>query len=119
MNWNTAITALGFLFAIVSFRADHTRRKKQATVEHMKTISDQYHNKWRWLTDLLFEGDDTKNLTEEKAREIKNDEIIDTRDNKNRSVKSDVRDLLSLFEHLSVAITLQRHLTHGLPYMLF
>jgi hypothetical protein len=70
----------------------------------MKSISDQYHNKWRWLTDLLLGEDDKANITKGQAQKIKNDEIKKPGGENNHSVKADVRDLLSLFEHLSVAV---------------
>jgi predicted nucleic acid-binding Zn-ribbon protein len=90
--FNCGIALISFataLFAIFSFRADHDRRRKQATIEQMLDVRNEYRDKWD-----KFRENGEKAISKKEAREI--DETPERR--------KQVEDILSLFEHLSTGV---------------
>ena len=91
-NINSVIQIVMFLvisgqlyFLYKTYKADHERRKKQATVEYINSIRSDY----RALNDKLNDKFST--------HPIKMDEIDDV-------MKRDIKQLLSILEHLSVGV---------------
>lgn len=68
-----------------SFRADHERRKKQSTIEYINTIRTSYKELTNELIDKF--GDNAINLSEIDAE-----------------TKNNIKQLLSILEHMSVGI---------------
>ncbi|MCK5728227.1 MAG: DUF4760 domain-containing protein [Methylococcales bacterium] len=68
-----------------TYRADHERRKKQATIEYLNSIRSDY----RTLNDKLIDKFST--------HPIKLDDI-------DEKMKKDIKQLLSILEHLSVGV---------------
>jgi hypothetical protein len=69
----------------ITYKSDHERRKKQSTIEYINQIRDKY----RPLSIKLSNKFDTNTINLEQ---IDND------------IKSDIRELLSVMEHMSVGI---------------
>lgn len=96
---NSVIALISFataLFAIFSFRADHDRRRKQATIEQMLDVRSEYRDKWYKFRESSEGGEDDREdaITKDEAREI----------DKTPERRKQVEDILSLFEHLSTGV---------------
>jgi hypothetical protein len=89
-----ALSAVIFLvqagIAVKSLTADHTRRKREATIHYINQIRPQYREMNNELIQKLGEGavDDTKINA-----------ILE-----NKELHSKVKDMLGLFEHLAVGV---------------
>jgi uncharacterized protein DUF4760 len=85
------IAALGLLFqirvAVVSMKADHERRKKQATIEYLATV-------WRDARFQLESEYGFDPITEDQLNDIKND----------HKKEASIRNLLGVLEHVSTGL---------------
>ncbi len=80
----SAVLIIGQLFfTIRTLKADHERRKKQATIEHVREIRPHWDRHRRWLDENF--GPD--GLTESSLNKLDED----------KEVRENVRTLLSLF----------------------
>ena len=68
-----------------TMRADHERRKKQATIEYVNSIREHYRPISRRLIDKF------------------DDKVINI-DDMDEQIKQDIREFLSIVEHLSVGV---------------
>ena len=78
------------LITIRTLKADHERRKKQATIEHVREIRPHWEKYRRWLDDQY--GPD--GLTETNLHKL----------NEDKEVRENVRALISSLEHLAVGV---------------
>jgi hypothetical protein len=87
----TAIIALFQLNVMVrSFKADHERRKKQATIEYINMIRPEY----RKINNLLLEKFGNDPIGESEIKKIIED----------HELWSKLKDILGMFEHLATGI---------------
>ena len=87
----TAFIVVGVIVAVISFRADHKRRKRQATLEVFDPISEE-------MVELRH-----------AIRDVFGNEIIypsDTRYKQDRELQRKITRYLGLYERLSVGINL-------------
>ena len=87
----TAVLIIGQLFVTIrTLKADHERRKKQATIEHVREIRPHWDKHRRWLDD---------NFGPDGVTETALDKL-----DENKEVRENVRTLLAMLEHLAVGV---------------
>jgi Domain of unknown function (DUF4760) len=90
MNVVTAIaTIAAVIYAARSFTADHTRRRKQATMEALSALRGEYREKWLRVREY-----GAGKIT---AAEV--DQIV-----ANPEKRKQLEDVLSLFEHVATGV---------------
>lgn len=87
---SVAVVAARLSTAIKTMKADHERRKKLATIEHVREVRPRWEASRAWL-EGRFQGE---RLTQDGVQEV----------DKDPKARENIRSLLALLEHLAVGV---------------